>query len=447
MKLSLKYFIFLLIFTCACKSRIGDSNVKKNIKLEPMSLNFIGHWKDEGKKEQLLYELINEFEFLNQDIKINLEFPAYYANTTEAKFNSQVILSPKPQWDIIRINNNLSGISEEINEPGWEKKYLVDFSGIEEFRKNTKPELLSEETKSKYGGIIPGPCIDGYNWTLWCNTDVANKVGIDVKQFDMSSDDFLSYLNAVNEYNHLHHDSIIPFFEANDWRTMNTLAFELFMSEIGDKNEILDKNFFERKIEAWSKVLHEIEKYSHYKSKQQNNKNFDWLSHRFYPVNDKCLFFSNGTWMYNIWLKEYPDRIKKMMPSELPVFKPAPMTFGGYNITWAVPKNAPHRDQAIKFLLFLNRPDVAEKWARYTKSPTGIKAQMTEANFGLDRFENFQYMIDKKYNENKISLIDNSELLFGYDNKNVSNYSDIVFSGEITADEAMKKIKNQIKKK
>jgi len=39
----------------------------------------------------------------------------------------------------------------------------------------------------------------------------------------------------------------------------------------------------------------------------------------------------------------------------------------------AVLKNSPHRDQAVKLLMSLNKPDVAEKWARYTKSPTGVK--------------------------------------------------------------------------
>jgi ABC-type glycerol-3-phosphate transport system substrate-binding protein len=446
MRLFYRFLIFLIIFTGACENkRVEKGTSISNIK-EPVPLNFIGHWLDEGKKEQMLYELINEFEFLNQDIQINMKFPSYYSNMSEAKFNAQVLLSPKMEWDIIRINNDLKGISAEIKEPGWEKKYLVDFSEIEEFRNNTKSDLLTEEAKSKFGGIMPGPGIDGYNWTLWCNTDIAKKVGIDVKQFDMTSEDFLSYLRAVHEYNQAHNDSIIAFLEASDWTTINTIAGELFMSEIGEVNEIMDVKYSEKKIKAWSKVLHEIEIYSKCKPMPRNRKNFDWIGHRFYPVEDKCLFFSNGTWMYNIWLKEYPDRIKKMMPTEMPVFKPSPMTFGGYNITWAVPKNAPHKDQAIKFLLFINRPDVAEKWSRYTKSPSGIKARMTDAYFGLDRFENYQYIIEKKYKGNKIDLTSDSRFFYGYEFRNILTYTDNVFSGEITADQAVKRIKDEIAK-
>jgi ABC-type glycerol-3-phosphate transport system substrate-binding protein len=132
-----------------------------------------------------------------------------------------------------------------------------------------------------------------------------------------------------------------------------------------------------------------------------------------------------------------------MMPAELPVFKPSPMTYGGYNITWAVPKNSPHKEQAIKFLLFLNSPDVAEKWIRYTKSPTGIKGKLAETNFGLDKFENFQYTIDKKYKGNKVSLGVDTRIFMG---TSITSYINKIFSCEITADQAMRIIKNELGK-
>jgi ABC-type glycerol-3-phosphate transport system substrate-binding protein len=271
MRLLFKFMALLIIFAGACKNQRVDLGASISKMNGPVNLNFIGHWLDEGKKEQLLHELINEFEFLNQDIKINMQFPTYYANIPEAKFNAQDILSPKAEWDIIRINNDLTGISSEIKEPGWQKKYLVDFSEIEEFRSNTIPELLTDKTKSEFGGILPGPGVDGYNWALWCNTDVAKKVGIDVKQFDMTNEDFLSYLKAVDEYNRSHNDSIIPFFDASDWKTMGTIAIELYMSEIGDVDKIPDNHYSEKKLEAVNKVLQDIERFSRYNSLQKTN--------------------------------------------------------------------------------------------------------------------------------------------------------------------------------
>jgi ABC-type sugar transport system, periplasmic component len=439
----------ILIFLGSCKNDIEYLNFKQVEKKIPTALNIVGHWADEGKKEQMLKELINEFEFTNQDIKINMKYPEQIytvrgKNNAEAKFNANAILSPTPEWDIIRINDAIPAISRVINEPGWEKKYLVDFSEIEEFRKNTRPELLTDKAKAPYGGIMPGPCIDGYNWALWYNSDIAKKIGIEVKQFDMTNEDFLNYIKAVYDYNKSHNDSIIAVYESGDWGTLHAITDMLYLSEIADIEEIENYSFSEKKLQALNKVLHEIEKYSEYKPLPKNWRSLVWQKTHNYPVEDKCLFFVNGIWMYNIWLQYNPEKIKKMIPSELPVFKPSPLTIGGYHVTWAVPKNSPHKEQAIKFLLFLNTPDVAEKWARYTKSPSGIKSQLTQVYFGLDKFEDFQYTIEKKYGKNKMGFINNSRIYLGSDFQDISIPSVNVFSGEITADQAMQTIKKQI---
>ncbi len=452
-------FLIIICLTLshfACTKEHSNNNLesyKSLQKVEPVQLNFIGHWLDEGKKEQMLKELINEFEFVNQDVKINMVWAEkLYANRSkenvEGKFNAAVITSEKPEWDIIRINNAIYEIDKVLKEkyPDWVKKYLVDFSEIDEFRKNTRPELLTEEAKAEYGGICPGPYIDGYNWPLWCNTEVAKKVGIEVKQFEMTNDDFIGYLKAVFDYNKSHGDSIIALFEAGDWKTTATIAQMLFFSEIGNYEEIKDTRFSEKKLIAWDKVLHELERFSAYKPLPSNWEKIVWGNTMSYPINGKCLFYTNGTWMYNIWLKTDSSKLRNMMPTELPVFKPSPIYFGGYSSTWAVPKNAPHKDLAIKFLLFMNRPDVAEKWARYTKSPCGIKGNLTNVNFGLDRFEDFQYTIEKKYGQHKTSL-NVFAYIFGKENENMINNSEKVFSGEIKADEAIQDIKKQLNKK
>jgi ABC-type glycerol-3-phosphate transport system substrate-binding protein len=105
-----------------------------------------------------------------------------------------------------------------------------------------------------------------------------------------------------------------------------------------------------------------------------------------YPLEGKCLFYSNASWMYNLWFKLDSSKYKNMIPTEYPVFKQSPICFGGYFVIWAVLKKSPNRERAIRFLLSVNTPDVAEKWVRYNKSPTGIKGNLTTYNFGLDKF-------------------------------------------------------------
>jgi ABC-type glycerol-3-phosphate transport system substrate-binding protein len=131
----------------------------------------------------------------------------------------------------------------------------------------------------------------------------------------------------------------------------------------------------------------------------------------------------------------------------MPVFKPSPACYGGYFVTWAVLKNSPHREQAVKLLMSLNKPDVAEKWARYTKSPTGVKGNLSTVVFGFDKFENFQYMIDRKYGKHKFHVFNTASFVFGKENENVPSFADSVLLSNMSADKAMKEIRKQLKKR
>jgi ABC-type glycerol-3-phosphate transport system substrate-binding protein len=445
--------IFLSFSMCRnSRTNINIEGYKPLDKVSPSQLNFLGHWLGEGKKEQLLNELINEFEFVNQNVKINMKYPEeiYFDRrklNIEVSFNAKIVLSDKPEWDIIRLNNEYSKVADSLHDPEWTKKYLVDFSEIPEFCKNTKPELLTDNIKAQYGGIIPGPFIDGYNWALWCNMEVAKKVGIEVKQFDMTADDFMGYIKAVYDYNKGHNDSIIPLYEAFDWSTSQTIAQMLFYSEIGDFNEITDFRYSDKKFKALEKVLRELEKLAVYKPLPSNYRKITWTETVDYPLKNKCLFYSNASWMYNMWMGRDSVKLKNMMPTELPVFKKSPAYIGGYFVTWAVLKKSPNRDKAVRFLLSINKPDVAEKWSRYTKSPTGIKGNLTTFNFGFDKFENYQYMIERKYDSHKTMVYSNSIYCLGKENENVPNYFLEVFSGQMTADQALNTIIRQLKRK
>ena len=355
-------------------------------KIETTELNFLGHWLNEGHKERVLKEAINEFEFRNKDVKININYLEKLIKGNEstidfAKYNARFISSEKPEWDIVRVNNDFWNIGKRLNDTGWIKKYLVDFSEIDEFRNTTRPELLTNEVKLQYGGIIPGPFIDGYNWLLWCNTEVAKKVGIEVKQFGMTNEDFVAYLKAVDDYNKTHNDHIMSIFEAGDFRTTHTIAEELFYSEMGNYDEIKNTNFSEKKLAAWEKVLHEMERLAKYNPVSKDWINKVWSDCTGYPLEEKCLFYSNASWMHNIWNMIDSSKTSFMVPCEMPVFRSSPAYIGGYNITWAVPKNAPHRDQAIRFLLQLNSINFASKLVKVAKAPCGVKGYQGRDGF------------------------------------------------------------------
>jgi ABC-type glycerol-3-phosphate transport system substrate-binding protein len=335
-----------------------------------------------------------------------------------------------------------------MKDPDWPRKYLVDFSQYPEFMQNTRPELVNDSAKAKWRGIIPGPYLEGYNYTIWYNKDLAKKMGIEVKQIGMTYDDFLQYVKAIDTYNKANNSKIIPILENGDWSNFNVLMVPLYMSELNDIEEAMKNNYTEKKLNAYFKTLKALEELAKYNIYQKDWKKNAFIETLKVPLNQECFFFINATWMYNYWQNINESLANKMVPNELPVFKPNSFYFGGYSIMWAVPKNAPHREEAIKFLLKLNQPDIAEKWVRYTKCPSGIKGNVTSVSFGKDHFEDFTVNINKKYGSNKFpfSFFDHAaNLILGEKHRDINNHTVDVVTGLISADEAIADIKRQLR--
>jgi ABC-type glycerol-3-phosphate transport system substrate-binding protein len=81
---------------------------------------------------------------------------------------------------------------------------------------------------ANWNGMIPGPYLEGQYWALWFNKKVAEKVGIEIKQFGMTFDDFAGYLKAIYQYNQSNPDDyVIPLYESYVWETTMLLALNL----------------------------------------------------------------------------------------------------------------------------------------------------------------------------------------------------------------------------
>jgi ABC-type glycerol-3-phosphate transport system substrate-binding protein len=452
--LKLTFFILVILFGCTgSKSKNQDTtNQLGNTTLKTQNnkavLNVIGHWMKEGKKGNLVREWANEFEFLNQEYAINLVFPEqlYWDPNDraycEAKFLKNVLKADTQKWDILRINGDYLNIAEIMKDPEWPKKYLVDFSEIPEFKKYTLPGLLSDSIKHFWRGIIPGPFLEGFNWSVWFNKELAKEIGINVKQYGMTAEDFIGYVKAIDSYNKKNNKHIYPIFHCNSWSTIYALGLQLYISEAGYSN---DDSYTERKLEAWHKTLKFFEEIAKANAYNYDWKKFSWDESWDYPLTKKCFFYINASWMYAIWEKVDINLVQNMIPAELPTFKTPNIYMGGYQVTWAVPKNAPHREEAIKYLLFLNKPDYAEKWARYTKCPTGILGSVSSSALGMDHFEEFNYYIEKKYGLRKFNFIDDAEPILGNSRKKIKIFMPEVAFGQMTADEAMAEIRKELK--
>jgi ABC-type glycerol-3-phosphate transport system substrate-binding protein len=452
-----KYFTVLLIFLFAfgvgCTNKVVENQNEGLKKVDQKTtINFIGHWLNEGKREELVRNFAREYEFENQQIAVNLKFPeeVYFDQLdrgTNEKFIAQVISEETPKWDVIKVNGAYDEMKNILKDPDWAKKYLVDFSEIEEFRNGTPPELLNDEAKKYWNGIIPGPYLEGQFWTLWFNKKLADKLGIQIKQYGMTVDDFTGYLKAVYDYNQKHPEQyIMPIYESYVWRMTVFIVFQMYASLLTDHEEFFCGTVTEHRLKAWEKTLEALEVMSKYKPLNRDWRKTEWGKTQACLPNQECLFLANGSWMYNIWQNIDPVKTLDCVPAEFP-------SFGGdfavypwaYITTWAVLKKSPHKDEAIKFLLAMNKPAMADTWVRYTKCPTGIKGSLTGVTFGSDQFESFAYYIQDKYKNKRYNYNPSGKLVLDERFQQVNPlFFTEVLEGEMTAKEAMKKIRQLV---
>lgn len=444
--------VVLVLFTFGCKEKT-EQLVYPSLPalVYTDTINFIGHWLGEGKREELVKNIAREYEFKNQNVLVNLKFPEeiYFdpnnRNSNE-QFNANILLQKNPKWDIIRINDEYESIRRLLNDPDWTKKFLVDFSQIPEFRNNTRQELLTNEAKKKWNGIIPGPYVEGVSWSMWCNKKVAEKIGIQVKQFGMTVNDFLGYLKAVNQYNvHNPNEPIYAIYESDSWKTTFAIALQIYSSMLNSPDEFFSAKVSEKRLDAWGKTLEIVEEMASLKPLNPFWRKLEWDESKYSLLKEEYLFYVNGSWMYNIWLSENAEKTLDCVPTEFPRVGNFTAYPASYSIVWAVLKNAPHKDEAIKFLLAVNKPDFADVWVRNTKCPTGVNGSLSDASLGTDQFESFYNYIQSEYSNCQYKIMESAHWVLDerFSDFGLLHYMDVL-EGKITAGEAMHLIRKTV---
>jgi hypothetical protein len=440
--------LFAFVFGCTDSANLSTKqSVEAVSDIKQTQVRFIGQWLNEGKREKLVRDFIQKYEFENQDVDVLLKFPEEVFVGEDGRggnenFIAEIVYKEDPEWDIVRLNNQYDEVLAIYNDPNWAKDNLVDFSQFPEFQNNTIPTLLTQKMKDRWGGIIPGPFIEGQFWTLWSNKSVAEKVGIQIKQYGMGVDDFLGYLKAIDSYNKKNPDNYItPIHFTPNWPTAYLMVLQLYFSALNNQELQFTDIITEEKLIAWHKTLQVLEEVAKYNPFNPDWQNVSWGESRFDLINENCLFYINGSWMYNIWNQENEELTRNCFPNEFPVFNEINFYPASYQIMWGVLKKAKNRDAAVDFLLAMNTPDMAEMWVQYTKCPTGIKGKLTDVSFGSDQFESFSLHVQKNYGENTYHFGEYIEqYIVGELPARYSGYWEVLI-GQLTADEAIQRIR------
>lgn len=417
-----------------------------------IQLNWMGHWLGEDRRENLVREVAQEYSFLHQDVNLNLKFWQELGLSHApgaAKEIATKIRSGTLDWDIIWLNSDIyQMISSELSNPDWGAKYLVDFEQVNGFVATQKPFIVNDSSyRNQSGGMLTGPYIEGAYYALFYNQVVAQRLEIEIKDQGMTFDDLIGYVEAVDRYNRKNNSPIAAFYESKDWTTMEFMFQNLVKSEINDFTVAKSETSSDQKNKAVLKTFKALESLGKLKPLIPSHTENIWTDTRHLILDDRVLFYVNGTWMYSHWQGIDPSKMLKIIPVELPVFQSTNYYLGNYLTTWGVMKHSPNRDRAIELLMSWCTPKVAEKWVRYTRNPTGLRGNFAVAEEGTDVFEKFQSNITAKYGS-QVNYNKNTGYLFGKNNHNLSPHLEekirTLMAGKVTASDAYRQIMNQL---
>ena len=459
MKLKHILCVLLILFLIGCADN-DEQTVRKRDDFKGTSqqtekrLNWMGHWLLEYGRETLVQEVAQDFELMNPDINLDLKYPQQIMKLRgkheTAKYIVKMIKTGDIKWDVIWLDDRIyQHVAEDLGDPQWGRKHLVNFEEMDGFKQTQKLFIIDDHIyREQTGGIIVGPYIEGYYYVMYYNKDVAEDLGIEVKHTDMTYDDLLSYLKAVDQYNKKHDTNIYALYECNDFLSSEILFQSLFKSELGNFDTAKEEVGSNKKNAALLKTFQAFEKMGRYNPLLNSHASNPWFQTRHYPLEGKCLFDVRGVWMYSHWMGINEEKTAKMVPVELPVFQKVDYYLGGYIPTWAVMKNAPNKKEAIKLLMFWSGPHVAEKWVRYAKAPTGLAGNISFSDIGEDPFARFLTEITDKYGSN-VHYSANAGYILGEKNQllqqNINKKLLQLLDGNITAQQAYDEVMKEVK--
>jgi ABC-type glycerol-3-phosphate transport system substrate-binding protein len=450
MKQKLIGFFFLIIIQIGFISCHKDAKTGAEIKIantdniSQIKLRWLAQWYTQGAKETFIRETAREFMFLNQNIDIELVFPHEIFNLDPSASNSKYMtdtitkMVQQNNWpfDFMLCDGNLySRVSTNLQDIQWGKEFLVDFKDKKWFVENHKNNFFKTEANTEvFSGIAPGAYIEGVYNILYVSSEVENRLGIKVKNYNMNMSDFTAYAKAVHEYNKTNSDKIT--FSVFPWDYATKFFSHIAISGLeNDSPANRDES-----INALKQAYQTIEKIAEYMPLEQ----YDSIKNERELLHKKVLFYFHASWINFVWLKNNPEGEKLMRPCELPTLdnKTTSHYSGLYNCVFVVPKNTKNRAAAELLMEFISSKENAEMWTKYSKSPTGLKVRISESEFGSDDYAKFAQHINEKFQDEVIS--ENLGLLLFKSTKSIDFQVANVMRGKISADDALKSVLRQI---
>jgi ABC-type glycerol-3-phosphate transport system substrate-binding protein len=348
----------------------------------------------------------------------------------------EMVQQNKWPYDMMLCDGNLyNRIGIYFNNQEWGKEYLVDFKDKAWFVDAHKDKFFNNDINTDvFSGMAPGAFIEGVYHIMYVSSEVENRLGIKVKNYDMNMSDYTSYAKAVYEYNQLNSDKIT--FAIFPW----DYATRFFTHAVISVLEMDSPRSRSESINALKLVYQQFETLSKYRPIER----YTTLQNERELLQSKVLFYYHASWINDIWIKNNPEGEKLMHPCEIPNIDNKTSSYypGMYNCVFVVPQKAQNREAAELLMQFISSKDKAELWTKYSKSPTGLKVRISDSEFGSDEYAKFSQQIKDKYND-KLIAVSLGMLLFNTP-KRLEFQVEKVLRGEITANQALGNLMKQI---
>jgi len=363
--------------------------------IQPKELKIVGNWKGEGEKEKLLKDIAREFEFEHQNYLVRLDFQNNFF------FNEQEIEERANQVYIQIVNNSYKNdifylnypiyhaVSEKMGDKLWGEKVLVNMLDYPEIvRAHKKFVFELPYIKETFGNMIPSPVIEGNFAALWYNSELARKIGIDIRQFNMTFDDFMQYVIAANQYNENHAHKINIINPKNTFPLFFSLVYSSFFGDTASSSE---SNF-----KAFKNAYESFELLSKYSAfKIHNNSGFrDEVD---LMIQGNTLFTISDNKAFILVKSKNKELVTKLIPAEIPSYGDSKYYHGYFQPFWGIFKNAKNAKGAVEFMKYISSYEFAEQYEKITKSPSGLKTVLNTNELSPDKIEMFNRHIENKY--------------------------------------------------
>ncbi len=160
MKITVILSVLLLLLTSGCineEQPIIEKRTDVNVAPCPgqdKRLNWMGHWLSDHDRETLVREVAQDFELMNPDIDVNIKYPHQIMGVRSreevGKYIARMITTGDMEWDIVWIDDVIyQCTAEELGDPGWGEKYLVNFENVDGFKETQKSFIIDDPVYRK----------------------------------------------------------------------------------------------------------------------------------------------------------------------------------------------------------------------------------------------------------------------------------------------------------